>query len=282
MSPADVEALYERYKRSSVDRTIAPGDAMWIGASQWYFPVGESALLAILRALTAGSLTSVKTVLDLPCGHGRVARHLRAAFPETRLTFCDLDRASVDFCTKTFGGHGVYSRRDLAQVSLPGPFDVIWVGSLFTHVDERRTEKWMDFLCRQLADNGVLVATFHGRRSLEIQRTRPLIDDARWREILQGYERTGYGYADYPVSFRGSTRLLRLADRIPAGRHLAYRISRLVGRTRGYGISLSKPQKIVELASRIPGVRVLAYTEQGWADNHDVLVVARTGRPSTT
>ena len=279
MSPDAIDTIYQRFKRSAIIQTIAPDDEMWLGGPDWYFGVGESTVLAMLRALAMGSLQNVETVLDLPCGHGREARHLCAAFPEASFTFCDLNRAGVDFCTKTFGGSGVYSVPDLTQVRLPGPFDVIWVGSLFTHVDQRRTEEWMKFLCECLGDNGVLMATFHGRWSIEVQRTHPLIDRDRWQRILRDFERTGYGYADYGgVSIRGAGKIIDFADSVPGGRVLARRFFGFFERARDWGISLSKPERIIEIAGNIPGVRILSYSERGSADNHDVLAVARTDR----
>src|SRR5437899_1220206 len=240
MTPDAIDTIYHRLKRSTIIQTTAPDDEMWLAAPDlsYYFSVGESAVLAILRALAMGSLQNVETILDLPCGHGREARHLCAAFPEASFTFCDLYRAGVDFCTKTFGGRGVYSVPDLTKVRLPGPFDVIWVGSLFTHVDQRRTAEWMKFLCGGLSDNGVLVATFHGRWAIEVQRTvHPLIDNDRWRGILRDFERTGYGYADYGVSIRGSGKIIDFADSVPGGRILAQRFFGLFEHARGYGIS---------------------------------------------
>jgi len=273
-----IDTIYQRLKRSTIIQTIDPSDEMWLLGQDWYFTVGESAVLAVLRALAIGSLQNVETILDLPCGHGREARYLCAAFPEASFTFCDLNRAGVDFCTKTFGGRGVYSMPDLTQVRLQGPFDVIWIGSLFTHVDQRRTYEWMKFLCGCLGDNGVLVATFHGRWTIELQRIDGGIDRDPWRRILRDFERIGYGYADDGIPMRGSGRIINFAGGVPGGRILARRFCGLFERARGWGVSASKPEKIIKIAGDIPGVRILSYSERGWADNHDVLAVARTDR----
>jgi SAM-dependent methyltransferase len=290
MTPDAIDTIYQRLKRSTVIQDIAPDDEMWLGAPDlsFYFSVGESAVLAILRALAIGSLQKVETILDLPCGHGREARYLCAAFPEASFTFCDLYRTGVDFCTKTFGGRGVYSVPDLTQVRLGGPFDIIWVGSLFTHIDQRRTAEWMKFLCECLSEDGVLVGTFHGPWAIEVHRTvHPLIDSDRWPGILRDFERTGYGYADYgyyadyPSSIlrRGKIiKMINFADKVPGGRILARRFLGLFDRAPGYGVSLSKPEKIIEIAGNIPGVRILSYSERGWADFQDVLALARTDR----
>ena len=66
-------------------------------------------MLAILRALAIGSIQKVETILDLPCGHGREPVICVPRSREANFTFCDINRAGVDFCTKTFGGRGVYS-----------------------------------------------------------------------------------------------------------------------------------------------------------------------------
>jgi SAM-dependent methyltransferase len=278
MTPDDIDIIYQRLKRSAIIQTIAPDDEMWLLGPDWYFVVGESAMLAILRALAIGSIQKVETILDLPCGHGREARYLCAAFPEASFTFCDINRAGVDFCTKTFGGRGVYSMPDLTQVQLPGPFDVIWVGSLFTHVDQRRTYEWMKFLCGCLSDNGVLVATFHGHWTIELQRKDGGINRDPWRHILRDFERTGYGYAGDAIPIRGSGRIINFSGNVPGGRTLAQRFLKLFERAKDWGVSVSKPEKIIEIAGNITGVRILSYSERGWADNHDVLAVARTDR----
>jgi SAM-dependent methyltransferase len=278
MSPDAVGEIFQRYKHANVSKTIAPPDEMWHSGQSWYFSVGESGVLAILRGLALGSLGHVETILDLPCGHGRVARHLRAAFPDASMTFCDLLRSGVDFCVQTFGGRGIYSIPDLTQVSLPGPFDVIWVGSLFTHLNLDLTVDWISFLCRQLSDDGILVATFHGRWSLELQQTYPLIDDSKWPRIVKDFERQGYGYADYGASPGRREKVMKMARSIPGLGTGGQRDRNHATHDASFGISVSKPEKIVEIASSIPEVRILAYTERGWGDNHDVLTLARTDR----
>ena len=50
-------------------------------------------------------------MLDFACGHGRVMRTLKAAFPDALLTACDIDRDGVDFCARTFGAAPVYFQR---------------------------------------------------------------------------------------------------------------------------------------------------------------------------
>ena len=42
---------------------------------------------------------------------------LRAAYPDTPLTVCDLDPDGVDFCATHFGAGPVYSREDVRDIT---------------------------------------------------------------------------------------------------------------------------------------------------------------------
>ena len=59
------------------------------------------------------SLSNLRSILDLPCGHGRVARHLRVRFPGSQLICCDINRDGVDFCQSSYAATGMYSNAEL-------------------------------------------------------------------------------------------------------------------------------------------------------------------------
>ena len=247
MNVTEVARIHERYKSGSVVRTIAPHDAMWKSGRDWYFSVGESGLNCILAGLLLSRLETVTSILELPCGHGRVSRHLRAAFPAAELTFCDLDPSGVDFCAATFAGRGLRSLPELTAVDLGGRFDVIWVGSLFTHVERAKTERWLGFLCQHLNNDGILLASFHGLWAREVHlRHYPMIGPDEWAKIERDCAETGYGFAHHPGQDNG--------------------------------VSLSRASTIVDLCCAIPGTRILAYSERGWAEHQDVVTLARTDR----
>ncbi len=248
MQYAHVAAVEDAYTKAEIDKTISPRDHMYNTGPAWYYMVGADGISAILRALAISSLHYPTRILDLPCGHGRVGRHLRAAFPQAEIVFADIDTDGADFCAAQFGGTAVYSQPDLSQVHLGDRYDLIWIGSLFTHVDQQRAETWLRHLSSLLAPCGVLVATIHGNWSKEVHRKHgAFIGEAEWEEILRGYEATGWGYARY------------------AGPD-------------DYGASLCKASTVIEMAGRIEGVRILGYHERGWAGNHDVLVITAQDR----
>jgi SAM-dependent methyltransferase len=245
-----VQRLSELFERSvaGVSEEIAHGDEMFTGNREHYLGVGRSALRCIELALLAARRPprEVKSILDLPSGHGRVLRVLRAAFPEASITACDLVREAVDHCAAAFGARPVYSTRDLRKLELPGRFDLIWCGSLFTHLDEPRWIELLDLLAGSLEPRGVLVFTVHGRATFERVRTGwdyglPVEE---LRRLADDFERRGFGYADY------------------AGQP-------------GFGISVSRRAFVLALLERHPELRVLGFTERGWDDHQDVVACGK-------
>ncbi len=239
-----VAALHRAYKQVTVDPEIHPEDTMYRTGKEHYTYVGESAVDIILSALALSWVTEVNRILDMACGHGRVARHLRAAFPKAELFFCDLDAGAADFCADRFRGTSIPSVEKLTAVPLPEKLDLIWVGSLFTHIDRVRTADWLSHLVQHLRTNGILVGTFHGYFTEKVTTFGDRIDKDK---LSHDFLTTGYGYCCY----KGWN---------------------------DYGVSLSKPSAVLDIAGSIPGTKVLSYTERGWANNHDVLALAKTDR----
>src|SRR5919201_3770682 len=66
--------------RRPVVRDIAAGEQMPADDVPGYLATGESALKAVRLALLAARAAEPRSILDLPCGHGRVLRWLAAAF----------------------------------------------------------------------------------------------------------------------------------------------------------------------------------------------------------
>jgi SAM-dependent methyltransferase len=229
---ADHDAMFERHK---------PADEAW----DHYFHCGRSALRVIRLALAAAGKTDVRRVLDLPCGHGRVLRVLKAAFPHAELHACDLDRDGVDFCARRFGAMPIHSHPDPRNVALAGPYDLVWVGSLLTHLDAPRWPAFLELFRSAIAPDGVCVFTCHGHTAAEMIRTGKagygLKEPAA---LLRPYRRDGFAYAAYPGQ--------------------------------DYGISLSSPAWVAGRLAAVRGARLLLYFERGWADHHDAVAWSPT------
>jgi SAM-dependent methyltransferase len=221
-------------------RDIAPKDAMFDGDSAHYLGVGLSALKAIEAALEGSA--PPRRILDLPCGHGRVTRLLRARFPQAAIAVSDIDHDGVAFCARHFGATGIPSDGEFRGLDLGRPFDLIWVGSLLTHLSPLMARRMLDCLVRHMAPGAALVVSSHGRHVAERLREWDYgLGPARARAVLRGHDRDGYGYRDYP----GST---------------------------GYGVSLIR-RDWLDAALRDSPLRLAAHVERGWDDHQDILVL---------
>jgi SAM-dependent methyltransferase len=217
-------------------------DMMYEGYPTHYFSSGYSALFCVRRALDKAVSKFPASVLDFGCGHGRVLRSLAADFPHARLTATDVDAGGVNFCAKAFGAIPVYSDADFSRLSFNTRFDLIWVGSVFTHL---RSERWMNLLGlfrSILTGDGLLVFSTHGseveRRLREGQCQWYGLEAERVAKILQDYDERGFGYSDYRKS-------------------------------RDYGVSLSSREWVSSQIIDV-GFELILYQKNGWDDCQDV------------
>ncbi len=240
--------LPEGSEFSGINAALADDDTMFDGSTDHYLRAGQSALRLIQRALRG--LPAPQTILDLPCGHGRVTRVLRAKFPAAAITVCDIDRSGVDFAAAHFNACGVYAQEDFRALDLAGSYDLIWVGSLITHLSEQHTRRFLDFAARHLAPEGTLVITSHGISTASLMRddTHGLTDDAA-RGVLADSWLHGYGHRSYPGQ-------------------------------EGYGISLVRRSWYEDLLAEGP-LRLDTYDEKAWNNQQDVAVIRRRLEPSS-
>jgi SAM-dependent methyltransferase len=127
-----------------------------------YARVSRSAIDAIERALGAAgrSFADVGSCLDMPCGYGRVLRLLAQQIAPDRITACDINRQAIRFCAQEFGVAPLRSTPSLADMRL-GRHDLIWCGSLVTHLDERRVGELLGSFADALKPGGIAIVTIH-------------------------------------------------------------------------------------------------------------------------
>jgi len=229
-------------------REISPRDQMHCAgtpfADEHYFHVGASSLRCIDVALHSAGIEriDIRRVLDMPCGHGRVMRYIRAEFPHAEITACDLDRDGVDFCAKTFGAHRLYSQEDIKSIAVPGPgFDLIWVGSLFTHLQYERWREFLTFFRRSISDTGLLVFSTHGREAVHYARQKIVdygIPAIALESSLSGFDAAGFGYGDYPDA-------------------------------QSYGVSFARPDWVFSQVADA-GFQIVHFGERAWDDHQDI------------
>jgi SAM-dependent methyltransferase len=247
ISPED--DMYGFLKSHAVKHSELDEETARARARAAYFQQAQSALESIELALLAARKEEVRRILDFGCGHGRVLRMIKAAFPEAHLTACDIERGAVDFCAETLGAAPVYSREDPEEIGLQeANFDLIWCGSLLTHLDRARWNGFISLFDSLLGSQGVLVFTTHGRAAAKRLRTGRIdyssLDKAEVDHLVDDFESTGFAYRDFP--------------------HL-----------NDYGTSLASPSWICSWLERQSRLRLVLFTEKGWDNHQDVIACIR-------
>ena len=250
-----MKPLYD-FSSLRVDRTLAPRDGMVAREAdatliEQYFDLGRRALELIHFSSVLCDKPHYPDILDLPCGHGRVLRWLRAHYGYARITACDLDRDGVDFCAQQFGATPVYSSPDLHQLPFTSQFDLIWVGSLVTHLRRDRWLATLDCLIKWTRECGVIIFTTQGRNvaSLLARGRRDIAENIDKPALLAEYARTGIAYQRYFES----------------------------NAEEDYGFALSSPEWVLRALQRYPDIIVRAYLEEAWGMQDVVILYKKAG-----
>jgi SAM-dependent methyltransferase len=239
---------WQRYQAAEIDRMIAPVDDMKAGASaeeeRKYFEVGRSAIELITDAMMLARRTDLARILDFPCGGGRVTRHLVKFFPDSEISASDIEREKQAFVVSRYGARPVDCPPNFTT-PLPEKYDLIFVGSLFTHLDAGLFERALDFFLDGLAPQGILVMTLHGRytaTAVSAGRAHP-----RMLGTVDMFRRAGFSYVEQERTRYGVS----------------------------YGTSFSSPSWVASLIERRAHATLLAYKERAWDNHQDALLVQK-------
>jgi SAM-dependent methyltransferase len=244
---------YSAYLDSEIPEAISEHDTMYLpgtsGSRDHYFAVGRSAVDIIVGAMMTARKTDIKSVLDLPCGAGRVTRHLRALFPEADLYVNELHKERERFAVDNFGAKPLPPDHDFTGKP-ERTFDLIFVGSLLTHFDEVLYRRSLGWFINALEPDGLLVATVHGREFASRQRAAIATGIAgyhpreRWEPIERECAETGFGFWEHPTD--------------PT-----------------CGVSLNSPSWLMRAIEGRPNVKIVGFHEAAWDGLQDAVVLQR-------
>lgn len=188
----------------AVNRTISVRDAMFraLPDEDSYLRAGKSVARTISVAADLAEL-SPQSILDYGCGHGRVMRWLQVFWPDARLAGADVTESQVSFCAETFGSDPVLINRPFSDIKLPSQYDLIWLGSIFTHMDENGWKDLFNSLRKHVKTGGVICFSFAGQYVY-----RSIKEGNRWgfkpeddlTNLIDGYEEAGFGYFQQATS----------------------------------------------------------------------------------
>jgi hypothetical protein len=233
---------------------ISNDDEMFVGGNlDHYFKVGKSAIGIINQAVLQFMKASPpETILDIPCGHGRVTRWLRDSYPNAKISVSDLNFSGAIYCAEKFNCIPLKSNENFKLLNF-GKFDLIWVGSLITHLNKELIIDFLDFCNRHINDNGLVIISSHGsfvsgymRALLSVQPNIENIYGLNRNDvfsILDNFDKTGFGYAPYPNN-------------------------------KNYGISLLSQDMINSMLESID-LKILKYTEKVWDFHHDIFILSK-------
>jgi ubiquinone/menaquinone biosynthesis C-methylase UbiE len=179
---------------------IHPDDDMFTGSLEHYESVGRQ--LASHVATAAGLLNTAKPrILELPCGYGRVTRHLVSMFPESEIVASDIMVPATDFVTKEFGVKAYTAQHpvhELAGID-SDTFDIAVMGSLITHLSASNSQTLLNNFFRVVRPGGIAVITTHGIRSRQIvdQTDAYGVGEAARLHLIQQYDDQQFGFVNY-------------------------------------------------------------------------------------
>ena len=245
-----VEKRLSDYSNSRISREIGEHDGMFVrgvgGAEEHYFSVGRSAIELIAQAMIATRQTKFQKVLDLPSGGGRVTRHLVKFFPDSEIFVSELDQRNEGFAAAAFGAKPIISSPDFTNTH-GQTFDLIFVGSLVTHLREDKFKTAVKWFIDALAPNGVLVLTTSGRRADYCERNiNHYIDPKLWEGVTEGLRTNGIGYIETERNDAGS-----------------------------FGFTLASPSWVARLVEQDESVRISMVQESAWDNHQDVIVIQK-------
>ena len=242
-------------------------DFMFAGESpeaiEGYNRIGAQAcgLIENALALTKRTFEEVDHLLDFGCGYGRVTRVLVEKLEPHKISVFDVDPGAAQFCAQEFFVRPLFFKNKWDFNTVPfGAYDVIWLGSVFTHLSERYTHETFNTIFRILKPNGLLLFTTHG------EQTFPRLQDGFYgtryqalsARIMQEYDHEGFSfipYEDYEI------------DVLPF----------VFERARDFGVTWMSSDFVDQMATSVSHSRLalLKYTPLGWDYHQDVYYYQR-------
>jgi len=114
---------------------------------------------------------NAKSIYEWGCGPMRVLRQIPNNFPENKINYfgSDYNKKSVNWAQKNFPNIKI----SLNELKPPLPFDdnsfdVIYCISVFTHLSEELSIKYINDIYRILKYDGIFISTFHGDKNSSV------------------------------------------------------------------------------------------------------------------
>jgi FkbM family methyltransferase len=216
-----------------------------LDAAYHYLSCGASSINIVWSSIQLAEPTDVRSVLDFGGAYGRSLRWLRAAFPQADVAVAEIMPEAIAFCEASLGATNCWlSGMDIDALTAPMTYDLIWAGSVLTHLSADDNRRLLRKFVNWLSPGGVAVVTTHGRRVAARETGKGYIAHPLWQKILIGYRDAGFGYSDY----HGQP---------------------------GWGVSIATPTWMMNAMEEIPGTRIVSAAESAWDRHQDVYALQK-------
>jgi SAM-dependent methyltransferase len=108
-----------------------------------------------------GGFDKLQSVLDFASGYGRLTRVLTQKLPKDRIWVSDIYAEAVAWQAKSFGVHAFPSAPAPEAVRHDRTHDIVWVGSMFSHLPADLFHAWLAKLWSFVSPRGVLAFSVH-------------------------------------------------------------------------------------------------------------------------
>jgi len=137
----------------------------------WFHVSGRESRAALERALSSVDRTfqDFSRILDFGVGCGRVIRWFEDVSHDKALHGVDIDPLGVYWCARHVPFARVQRTSPLPPLPFPeGHFDLVYSHSVFTHLDERYQDLWLEELRRVTRPGAILLLTVSGEKPWEL------------------------------------------------------------------------------------------------------------------
>lgn len=108
-----------------------------------------------------GGFDRLDSVLDFASGYGRLTRVLAQKLPKERIWVSDIYVKAIEWQLRTYGVQGFFSTPSPADLRHDRTHDVVWVGSLFSHLPDGLFQDWLAKIWSFVGPRGVLAFSVH-------------------------------------------------------------------------------------------------------------------------
>ncbi len=114
------------------------------------------------------NFSKVKSFLDFAAGFGKLERLLVTRIEANKIWASDIKESANKFVKNTFSVNSFNSSFDPKKLNIEKKFEIIFVGSLFSHLNEELFIEWLVALYKLIENNGILILSVHDMSLIDI------------------------------------------------------------------------------------------------------------------